>query len=194
MDHGREADEKTTVFVFQVHLCQAGHDAGEAAGHGSRFTTMFEALAIDMLHAANVKRAAAILRISWDQAWHLMERAVWRGQAAKESAIPRQIGIDEKAIAKGHHYMTLVCDLEAATVEYVGDGRTEASLTNYFTAFRPEERAGIEGISLDMWPAYIGACREQVLSKTGKTISQVDLRRLLGIAPICIQCGRRVRS
>ena len=132
------------------------------AEEGSRFTTMFEALAIDMLHAANVKRAAAILRISWDQAWHLMERAVWRGQAAKESAIPRQIGIDEKAIAKGHHYMTLVCNLEAATVEYVGEGRTEASLTNYFTAFSPEERAGIEAISLDMWPAYIGACREQV--------------------------------
>ena len=132
------------------------------AEEGSRFTTMFEALAIDMLQAANVKRAAAILRISWDQAWHLMERAVWRGQAAKESAIPRQIGIDEKAIAKGHHYMTLVCNLEAATVEYVGEGRTEASLTNYFTAFSPEERAGIEAISLDMWPAYIGACREQV--------------------------------
>jgi len=132
------------------------------AEEGSRFTTMFEALAIDMLHAANVKRAAAILRITWDQAWHLMERAVWRGQAAKESEIPRQIGIDEKAIAKGHHYMTLVCDLEAATVEYVGDGRTEASLTNYFAVFSPEERAGIEAISLDMWPAYIGACREQV--------------------------------
>ena len=132
------------------------------AEEGSRFTTMFEALAIDMLQAANVKRAAAILRISWDQAWHLMERAVWRGQAAKESAVPRQIGIDEKAIAKGHHYMTLVCDLELATVEYVGEGRTEASLTNYFAVFSQEERAGIEAISLDMWPAYIGACREQV--------------------------------
>jgi transposase len=132
------------------------------AEEGSRFTTMFEALAIDMLQAANVKRAAAILRISWDQAWHLMERAVWRGQAAKESTVPRQIGIDEKAIAKGHHYMTLVCDLESATVEYVGEGRTEASLTNYFAVFSQEERAGIEAISLDMWPAYIGACREQV--------------------------------
>jgi transposase len=132
------------------------------AEEGSRFTHMFEVLAIDMLQAANVKHAAAILRISWDQAWHLMERAVWRGQAAKESAMPRQIGIDEKAIAKGHHYMTLVCDLDAATVEYVGEDRTEASLTNYFAVFTPEQRAGIEAISLDMWPAYIGACRKQV--------------------------------
>jgi transposase len=129
---------------------------------GSRFTIMFEALAIDVLRATNIKHAATLLRVSWDQAWHLMERAVWRGQAEKESALPRQIGIDEKAIAKGHRYMTLVCDLKAATVEYVGEDRTEASLANYFAAFTPEQRTGIEAISLDMWPAYIGACRANV--------------------------------
>lgn len=137
---------------------------------GSRFTTLFEALAIDVLRATNVKHAAALLRISWDQAWHLMERAVWRGQAAKESALPRRIGIDEKAIAKGHRYMTLVCDLKEATVEYVGEDRTEASLTGYFAAFAPEQRAGIEAISLDMWPAYIGACRAQVPQADGKMV------------------------
>jgi transposase len=132
------------------------------AEEGSRFTAMFELLAIDMLQAANVKRAAQILRISWDQAWHLMERAVLRGRAAKGVALPRQIGIDEKAIAKGHHYMTLVCDLEAATVEYIGEERAEASLTAYFTPFTEAQRAGIEAISLDMWPAYINACKAQV--------------------------------
>jgi len=140
------------------------------ADEGSRFTQMFEALAIDVLRATNVKHAAGLLRISWHQAWHLMERAVYRGQAAKESAIPRKIGIDEKAIAKGHRYMTLVCDLEAATVEYVGEERTEASLTNYFAAFAPEHRAGIEAISLDMWPAYINACRQQVPNADEKMV------------------------
>jgi transposase len=57
---------------------------------------------------------------------------------AKAEALPRQIGIDEKAIAKGHRYMTLVCVLEAATVEYIGEERIEASLTAYFTAFTEE--------------------------------------------------------
>jgi transposase len=132
------------------------------AEEGSRFTHLFEVLAIDLLQAANVKRAAQILRISWDQAWHLMERAVLRGRAGKESALPRQIGIDEKAIAKGHQYMTLVCDLDAATVQYIGEGRTEESLAAYFTAFSQEQCAEIEAISLDMWPAYINACKAQV--------------------------------
>lgn len=35
---------------------------------GSRFTNLFEALAIDMLLAANVKKAAEILQITWDEA------------------------------------------------------------------------------------------------------------------------------
>lgn len=129
---------------------------------GSRFTHMFEALAIDVLQAANVKRAAAILRVTWDEAWHLMERAVLRGRATKLDAIPQQIGIDEKAIAKGHRYMTLVCDLQAATVEYVGEDRKQASLTAYFDAFTPEQRERIEAVSLDMWQPYINACGQSV--------------------------------
>jgi transposase len=137
---------------------------------GSRFTHLFEALAINVLLAANIKRAAQILRISWDQAWHLMERAVLRGRAAKGNALPRQIGIDEKAIAKGHQYMTLVCDLEEATVEYIGEGRKEESLTPYFAAFGTERCAEIEAISLDMWPAFINACKAQVPNAAEKMV------------------------
>jgi transposase len=140
------------------------------AEEGSRFTHLFEVLAIDMLKAANIKQAAHLLRITWDQAWHLMERAVLRGRAAKADALPRKIGVDEKAIAKGHRYMTLVCDLEAATVEYIGEERTEASLTAYFAAFTEKQRAGIEAISLDMWPAYINACTAQVPQAQDKMV------------------------
>jgi transposase len=137
---------------------------------GSRFTNLFEALAIDVLLAANVKRAAEILRITWDEAWHLMERAVLRGRAAKGEDVPRQIGVDEKAIAKGHRYMTLVCDLEQATVEYIGEDRKESSLAAYFDAFPKERREQIEAISLDMWPAYISACRDKVPCADAKMV------------------------
>jgi len=137
---------------------------------GSRFTHLFEVLAIDVLQAASVKRAAQILRISWDQAWHLMERAVLRGRAAKGHDMPRELGVDEKAIAKGHQYMTLVCDLQEASVEYIGEDRKEESLTAYFDAFDQEQRAQIEAISLDMWPAYINACKAKVPGAEDKMV------------------------
>ena len=129
---------------------------------GSRFTHLFETLAIDVLLAANIKKAAEILRITWDEAWHLMERAVSRGRATKGDDLPSKIGIDEKAIAKGHRYMTLVCDLQESTVEYIGEDRKESSLAAYFDAFASEQRERIEAISLDMWPAYINACQSKV--------------------------------
>ena len=140
------------------------------ADAGSRFTHLFEVLAIDVLLAANVKRAAEILRISWDEAWHLMERAVLRGRAAKGSALPRHLGVDEKAIAKGHRYMTVVCDLEQATVEYVGEERNEEGLAAYFKAFPLEQRQAIEAICLDMWAPYINACQAHVPQAAQKMV------------------------
>jgi len=46
----------------------------------SRFTALFERLAIDVLSETDVTGAARILRVSWDEAWGLMERAARRGQ------------------------------------------------------------------------------------------------------------------
>ena len=129
---------------------------------GGRFTSMFEALAIDVLLATDVKKAAILLGITWDEAWHIMERAVVRGRSAKPQTLPEQIGIDEKAISKGHRYMTLVYDLEEATVEYIGQDRKQTSLEPYFEAFAPEALQGVQAISMDMWPAYINVCQEQV--------------------------------
>jgi transposase len=137
---------------------------------GSRFTHLFEVLAIDVLLATNVKRAAEILRITWDEAWHLMERAVIRGRAARGAELPTHLGVDEKAIAKGHRYMTLVCDLEAATVEYIGEERKEESLAAYLKAFPLEQRQSIEAICLDMWPAFINACQAHLLQAEHKMV------------------------
>ena len=128
----------------------------------SRFTLLFELLAIRVLQAASTERARGLLLISWDEAFGIMERAVARGCAKKEARIVKKIGIDEKAIAKGHQYATLVCDLDRATIEYIGEGRKESSLAAWFEGLSATQKEGIEAISLDMWPAYIGACRTHI--------------------------------
>ena len=128
----------------------------------ARFTTLFERLAIDVLLETDVLGAARILRITWDEAWHIQERAVRRGQQAKAPRVVPQLGVDEKAAAKGHRYLTLVCDLQAATVEFIGDDRKQASLDGYFTGLTEAQRDGIEAIALDMWEPYIQSIRAQV--------------------------------
>jgi transposase len=128
----------------------------------ARFTRLFERLAIDVLRECSITGATQILGLSWDEAWHLMERAVARGQARKVRRIIPHLGVDEKAIAKGHRYLTLVCDLAAGTIEYVGEERKQASLEAYYRNLSEEQRQGIEAVAMDMWESYIQATRAHV--------------------------------
>jgi transposase len=123
----------------------------------ARFTALFERLAIDVLKETDITGACKILRISWDEGWHLMERAVARGQARKERRVPALMGVDEKAAAKGQRYLTLVCDLEQATVEYIADERKKASLDGYFQQLSEDERGQIKAVAIDMWEPYVSS-------------------------------------
>jgi transposase len=68
------------------------------AEKSSRFTILFERLAIDILLATQtVTGAMGILRTSWDETWYFVQRAVRRGQERKETKLLPRIGIDEKA-------------------------------------------------------------------------------------------------
>ncbi len=156
----------------------------------ARFTALFERFAIDVLKESDIRGATRILRISWDEAWHVLERAVARGQRAKVSRVPALMGVDEKAIAKGHRYLTLVCDLQAGTVEYMGDDRKQESLDEYWLTLTWAQRAGIRGIAMDMWEPYIqsvltyvpdGATkivfdRYHVMAHMGKAVDDVRKR------------------
>ncbi len=122
---------------------------------GARFSLAFERHAIDTLLEADVLGAARLLRISWDEAWGIMERAVGRGLKAKKRRIIARLGVDEKAVAKGHQYFTLVSDLDRGTVEFIAEGRKIASLDAYYESLTVRQKAGIRAVAMDMWEPFI---------------------------------------
>lgn len=132
------------------------------AGEKSRFTLLFERLAIDVLKQCDITGATRILRISWDEAWRIMKHAVRRGLSKKQTKTVPVIGVDEKAIAKGHKYMTLVYDLTSGTVEYIGDERKTESLENYYRRLSSEQLRGIKAVAMDMWEPYFQATLKHV--------------------------------
>lgn len=136
----------------------------------SRFTLLFERLAIDVLSQCDVTGATKILRISWDEGWGIMTRAVKRGRHRKAPKVVRQIGIDEKAAAKGHKYLTLVCDLDEGTVEHIAEDRKTESLNGYYQGLSKEQLAGIEAVAMDMWEPYINATLDYVPEAAGKIV------------------------
>jgi transposase len=124
---------------------------------GSRFSLAFERHAIDVLLEADILGAARLLRISWDEAWHLMERAVERGMQAKKPRVIAHVGVDEKAVAKRHQYVTLVSDLDRGTVEYIAFDRKKSSLDGYYQSLSVEQLAGIQAVAMDMWEPFIAS-------------------------------------
>jgi transposase len=128
----------------------------------SRFTLLFERLAIDWLRAASQKAVAERIGLSWDEVHGIMDRAVKRGLKRREAeAIPR-IGVDEKAFCKGHSYATLVTDLDQGRVLYVAEGRKQKSLDGFWGTLSAKQLASIEAVAMDMWDAYDASVRQHV--------------------------------
>jgi transposase len=136
----------------------------------SRFTTLFERLAVDALKECDVAGAARLLHLSWDEVWHLMRRAVDRGLAAKPPKVPAHVGVDEKSAGRGQDYITVVSDLDANTVEHITDERRQASLDDYFTGLTPEQRDQIQAVAMDMWEPYIRSVRAHLTNPDEKIV------------------------
>lgn len=125
----------------------------------SRFTALFERLAIDLLRDCSVKAASNHLRLTWDECDHIKAKAVARGLERKGEVAARAICIDEKSVSRGHDYITVVAKLTESgpVVDYIGDGREQSALDPFWDAHSPEALAAIECASMDMWKAYINA-------------------------------------
>ena len=127
----------------------------------ARFTLLMERLVIDVIQqCSTLTGACRLVRITWDEAWGVMQRAVARGQARKPAAPVRYLGVDEKAFRKGHRYHTVVCDLERSTVEYVGEGRGAESLVPFYAGLTAAQRDAVQAVAMDMWDPYIKATRD----------------------------------
>lgn len=132
------------------------------AEENSRFTAMFECLAIDWLREASISAVARRMGASWDELDGIRARAVRRGLARQKSEEIRHIGVDETSFQRRHEYVTVVNNLESGKVVYVSDGRGEEALESFYEGLSPEQLAAIEAIAMDMWKPYIAATKTHV--------------------------------
>jgi transposase len=133
------------------------------ATSNSKFTLLFERLAIDWLREAAVIAVARQLKLGWDAVWGIERRAVARGLERRGTLALRYVGVDEKSFQRRHDYVTVVSDLAGARVLFVADDRKRESLEAFWALGLTEaQRAAIEAIAMDMWEPYVQATRTQV--------------------------------
>ena len=166
-----------TIIVARVPVVRCAEHGSQTvavpwAEKYSRFSRLFERLAIDVMLECSISGACELLRISWDEADGIKQRAVKRGLARKTPAVMERLCVDEKGMGHGQNYLTIVAQVQAdrTTVEYVGEERQRESLDAFWESLTAEQLAGIEAVAMDMWEPYVQSTLSQVPGAAGKIV------------------------
>jgi transposase len=128
-----------------------------------RFTQMFEAFAIRVLQAASsIRRACDLLRLHWDSAQEIMNRAVERGLEHRSLEDMFHVGLDEKSFGKGQNYVSVLTDIDGRRVLDVVPGRDEAAATALLETLPESQREEVAAAAIDMSAAYANSIEAQL--------------------------------
>ena len=150
---------------------------------GSGFTLLFEAFIMILAQAMPVKRIAELIGEHDTRLWRVLEHYVDRAREQADSADLRQLGVDETASKRGHHYVSLFVDLEKARTLFVTEGKDASTLERFKADLldhggRPE---AVEEICCDMSPAFISGVESQ-FPQARLTFDKFHVMKLLNAA------------
>jgi transposase len=125
------------------------------------YTRNFERYALDLSRHMTIKAVAEYLQVSWDVIKDIQATSLLRRFGAPKLRKLKQIAIDEIAVGKGHHYLTVVLDLLSGAVVFVGDGKGVEALVPFWKRLRAA-RAKVKAVATDMGKADIKAVRDNL--------------------------------
>jgi transposase len=166
-----------TIIVSRVPIVRCPEHGAQTvavpwAEKYTRFSRLFERLAIDLMLECSISGACKILRISWDEADGIKQRAVKRGLARKTPAVMPRLCVDEKGMGHGQDYLTIVAQVEGdkTTVQYVGEERERESLDAFWESLTAGQLAGVEAVAMDMWEPYVQSTLAHVPEAASKIV------------------------
>jgi transposase len=109
------------------------------------------------------QETAVSFRSTWDTVCQSVGYVVQRGIEHRQLGTIGAIGVDEIQYAKGHKYLTLVCQIEQQCTRllWIGRERTVSSFEQFFTLIGDELAGQIEFVCPDMWQPYLTVIRER---------------------------------
>ena len=121
------------------------------ARHDDRFTRPFEEFAAWLAANGPWSKVCRQLRITWDAVASIVGRVSADAQAGRDRLGGlRKIGIDEKSWGKREEqYLIVVTDHDTGTIAWMGEGRCQATVEQFFDALGPERAALLTDVSAD---------------------------------------------
>lgn len=135
-------------------------------GRGKHFTQEFEAFALTLMREMPVKKAADILGETDTRLWRVVHEYVDEAYKQVDMEEVTCVGVDEMSRRKGHHYLTVFCDLKGKRVVYATPGKDAKTWNEFCEALLahngyPET---ITQVSMDMSQAYAKGVKDNCLN------------------------------
>jgi len=110
------------------------------------------------------QEVASIFHTNWRNVFESVKQAVFWGIFHRDLGGIEAIGVDEIQWQRGHHYLTLVYQIEDGMKRllWVAEERTEESLRGFFQYLSEAERQSIRFVCSDMWRPYLKVIAEQL--------------------------------
>ena len=158
-----------------------------------RYTHAFERYALELSRHMTIQDVAQHLHVSWDTIKDIQDRDPCNAASASPSCSKlQQIAIDEIAVGKGHHYLTVVLNLLSGAVVFVGDGKGVEALEPFWRRLR-RARARIAGRGhRHVRGLHPGRARQPALTRsTSSTTSTSSSCSTTSSAPFAANCTAR---
>jgi transposase len=125
-----------------------------------RITEPFQRQLVAGLIKMTVKDVCNTYAVSWYTVNKALTTTIADLRKKKRYDWVTVIGLDEIAIRKGHKYLTIVYDLTAGEVIWIGRDRTCETLKEFIVWFGEERFKTLDSICCDMWDPYLKAIKE----------------------------------
>ena len=103
------------------------------------------------------KEVAEVFRTTWDNVFRSVQMAVGWGRQHMDLSGISVIGVDEIQWQRGHHYLTLVYQIDEhrKRLLWIGQHRKVKTLLRFFFWFGKQRSSALEFICSDMWKPYL---------------------------------------
>jgi transposase len=122
-----------------------------------RLTTAYQWFLARWAKLLSWKQVATAFHTSWSTVYRAVQAAVAWGLGNRSLAGIKAIGVDEVQWQKGHHYLTLVYQIDSGCrrLLYIGAERTAQSLLGFFELLGKKRAKALRFVCSDMWKPYL---------------------------------------
>lgn len=140
------------------------------------------------------KEVAEIFSTTWQHVHTAVHRAVLWGLLHRDLSGVEAIGVDEIQWQQGHHYLTLVYQIDAGCKRllWIGQERTEQTFRDFFTLLGSQIVPTLRFVCSDLWQPYLSVIAEQA-SEAVHVLDRFHIMKQLGKAIDEVRAGEARR-